>query len=84
MSKNKGAVLIPESQLTDEELEEITGGLLPAVNLGQPILIGLNQPTIAGLTNVPAVQGLPTFNRSPIRAGDGCGTDDSGTMGCPG
>jgi len=71
MSNNKGAVLIPESQLTDEELEQVAGGLLPAVNLSQPILIGLNQPAIG-------------FPRPVLRAGDGCGTEDSGAMGCPG
>jgi hypothetical protein len=75
MSKNKGAKLIPESQLTDDELEQVAGGLLPAVVVSQPILIGLDKPGFPS---------MPVFNRPPLRAGDGCGTDDSGAMGCPG
>ena len=78
MSNNKGAKLIPESQLTDEELETVAGGLLPAVTLAQPVLIGLDKPNVA-----PA--GSPIFTRpSMLRATDDCGTGDSGAMGCPG
>jgi hypothetical protein len=69
MSTNKGAVLVPESQLTEEELEEIAGGLLPAFDFGRP------RPG----------PGLPIFERPVIGPlAGGCGTDDSGAMGCPG
>ncbi len=75
MSKNKGAVLVPQSQLTDDELEQVAGGLLPAVITSQPILIGLSKPVYPG---------LPIFTRPPMGTADGCSTDDSGAMGCPG
>jgi hypothetical protein len=69
MSKNKGAVLLPESQLTEEELEEIAGGLLPGFDFGRP-----------GRPGLP-----PIFERPVIGPlAGGCGTDDSGAMGCPG
>jgi bacteriocin-like protein len=71
MSTNKGAVLVPESQLTEEELEEITGGLLPGFDFGRPPRPGPGLP--------------PIFERPVIGpVAGGCGTDDSGAMGCPG
>jgi len=83
MSKNKGAVLIPQSQLTDEELEQVAGGLLPAVNVSQPVAtVTTSQPLVIGLSNPAA--GMPAFIPAMRPRADDCGTSDSGAMGCPG
>lgn len=64
--------LIPDSEMTQEELEEISAGsyasklgLSPSINFSPIKLSRFQRPTLD-------------------LAGDGCGTEDSGAMGCPG
>lgn len=85
MSKRKNAVLVPQSQLTDAELEQVAGGNIGVltINAGPPP-IDPNPPERGMTRNQGNVYPGMAALRFPALSGDGCGTSDSGAMGCPG